>query len=125
MQFCQLRRRQFIALLGGSAASWPYAVRAQQGERVRRVGVLMHLAADDAEGQSRHAAFLQGLQELGWSVGRNVRVDTRWAGGDADRFRRYAAELVALAPDVVLASTTPATAALQQRPAPRRSCSWP
>jgi putative ABC transport system substrate-binding protein len=100
-------------------------VRAQQGERVRRVGVLMHLAADDAEGQSRHAAFLQGLQELGWSVGRNVRVDTRWAGGDADRFRRYAAELVALAPDVVLASTTPATAALQQRPAPRRSCSWP
>jgi putative tryptophan/tyrosine transport system substrate-binding protein len=113
MQFDQLQRRKFITLLGG-AAVWPIAARAQQRERVRRIGVLMHLAADDAEGQSRHAAFLQGLQELGWSVGRNVRVDTRWSGGDADRFRRYAAELIALAPDVILASTTPATAALQQ-----------
>jgi putative ABC transport system substrate-binding protein len=113
MPFHQLRRREFITLLGGAAA-WPRAARAQQPERVRRIGVLMNLAADDPESQTRNAAFLQGMQQLGWTDGRNVRIDYRWAAGDADRFRTYAAELVALAPDVILASTSPAVAALQQ-----------
>jgi ABC-type uncharacterized transport system substrate-binding protein len=99
-----LKRREFITLLGGTAATWPLAARAQQGERMRRIGVLMNLAADDADGQARMAAFLQGLAQLGWSEGRNLRIDTRWGEGDADRARRYAAELVALAPDVILAS---------------------
>ena len=107
-------RREFITLLGGAAAAWPLAARAQQGERVRRIGVLMNVAADDPEAQARNAAFLQGLQELGWTVGRNVRIDYRWAAGDADRLRRYAAELVALAPDVVLASGTSTVGPLQQ-----------
>ena len=105
-------RREFITLLGGAAAAWPLAARAQQGERVRRIGVLMHLAADDPEGQARHATFVQGLQQSGWSAGRNVRIDTRWGTSEADR-RRYAAELVALAPDVILASNSQATLALQ------------
>src|SRR5499427_1800929 len=83
----------------GAAATWPVAARAQQAERMRRIGVLMSLAANDAEGQARLAAFLQGLQQLGWIDGRNVRIDTRWGAGDADRTRRYAAELVAPAPD--------------------------
>jgi putative tryptophan/tyrosine transport system substrate-binding protein len=98
-----VRRREFIALIGGAAAAWPLAARAQQGERMRRIGVLMTLAADDPEGQARLTAFVQGLQELGWTDGRNVRIDYRWAAGDAERARRYAAELVALAPDVILA----------------------
>jgi hypothetical protein len=89
---------------GSAAAIWPLAARAQQGERVRHIGVLMSLAADDKEGQARLAAFLQGLQELGWIDGRNVRVDTRWGGGDGERARKYIAELVALTPDVILAS---------------------
>jgi putative ABC transport system substrate-binding protein len=105
-------RRQFITLLGGAAVAWPLAARAQQGERIRRVGVLMHLAADDPEGQARHATFVQGLQQSGWSAGRNVRIDTRWGTSEADR-RRYAAELVALTPDVILASNSQATLALQ------------
>jgi putative tryptophan/tyrosine transport system substrate-binding protein len=99
-----MRRREFIALLGGTAASWPLAARAQQTERTRRVGVLIPLAADDPESQRRVTAFVQGLQELGWTDGRNLRIDTRWTAGDADRMRRYAVELVALAPDVILAS---------------------
>jgi putative tryptophan/tyrosine transport system substrate-binding protein len=107
-----MRRREFITLLGGAAAAWPLTARAQQGERVRRIGVLMHLAADDPEGQARHAAFLQGLEQSGWSAGRNVRIDTRWGASEADR-RRYAAELVALAPDVILASNSQSTLALQ------------
>jgi ABC-type uncharacterized transport system substrate-binding protein len=107
-----MKRREFITLLGGAAA-WPLAARAQQGERVRRVGVQMNLAADDQEGQARIAAFQQGLQELGWSVGRNLRIDYRWGGGD-DRFRKNAAELVALAPDVILAVTSTAALALQR-----------
>jgi putative tryptophan/tyrosine transport system substrate-binding protein len=109
-----IRRRQFITLLGGAAAAWPLAARAQQSERVRRVGVLMNLAADDAEGQGRIAAFLQGLQQLGWTDGGNVRIDYRWTAGGARRFQRYAEELLALAPDVILASATPSVQALQQ-----------
>jgi putative tryptophan/tyrosine transport system substrate-binding protein len=104
MQFDQLGRREFMTLLGGAAAAWPLAARAQQGERMRRIGVFMSLAADDKQGQARLAAFLQGLQELGWTDGRNVRIDVRWGTGDAGRNRRHAAELVELAPDVILAS---------------------
>jgi putative ABC transport system substrate-binding protein len=112
-----IKRREFITLLGAAAAAtwaWPLAARAQQGERMRRIGVLMHLAADDPEGQRRVAAFLQGLQEAGWAVGRNVDIDVRWAAGEADRFPRYAAELIALAPDVILASATPSARAVRQ-----------
>jgi ABC-type uncharacterized transport system substrate-binding protein len=98
-----MRRRELITLLGGAAAAWPLAALAQQGERIRRIGVLHSLASDDPEGQARLTAFVQGLQELGWTDGRNVRIDYRWAAGDAERARRYAAELVALAPDVILA----------------------
>jgi putative ABC transport system substrate-binding protein len=109
-----MTRRQFITLLGGAAAAWPLVARAQQGERARRIGVLMNLAADDAEGQARMAAFLQRLQQLGWTEGGNVRIDYRWAAGDAGRFQRYAEELLALAPDVILASATPSLQALQR-----------
>jgi ABC-type uncharacterized transport system substrate-binding protein len=108
-----MRRRQFIILLGGAAA-WPLAARAQQPERTRRVGVLMNLSSDDAEGQARLAAFHQGLQQLGWSVGGNVRIDYRWGAGDADRIRKFAAELVALAPDIILSTGSPSVAALQE-----------
>jgi putative tryptophan/tyrosine transport system substrate-binding protein len=107
-------RRKFLATLGGAAAGWPLAARAQQREKMRRIGVLMNLTPDDAEGQARLAAFLQGLQEAGWAVGRNVRIDLRWGGGDADNFRKQAAELVALAPDVVFASGIPAATPLLQ-----------
>src|SRR5215831_8426175 len=107
-----MRRREFITLLGG-AASWPLAARAQQGERMRRIGVLMSLAADDRETQARHAAFLQGLQQLGWIDGRNARIEFRGAT-DSDRIRQYVAELVALAPDVILSSGTAVTGPLQQ-----------
>ena len=107
-----MRRREFITLLGGAAA-WPLAARAQQGERMRRIGVLMYLAADDAEAQARLAAFAQALKQLGWSDGRNLRIETRWA--TADDIRRHAAELAALAPDVLLAGTgTPTVAPLLQ-----------
>jgi len=99
-----MRRREFITLLGGAAAAWPLAASAQQGERMRRVGVLIPLAADDPQSQRRLTAFVQGLQELGWTDGRNIRIETRWTAGDTDRMRRHAAELVALAPDVILAS---------------------
>src|SRR5262245_65572989 len=109
-----IARRKFLATLGGAAAAWPLAVRAQQGQRMRRIGVLMHLAADDPEGQRRVAAFLQGLQEAGWAVGRNVDIEMRWAGGNADLFRRYAIEIIALTPDVILASGTPSVVAVQQ-----------
>jgi ABC-type uncharacterized transport system substrate-binding protein len=109
-----MRRREFIALLSSTAVGWPLVARAQQPERMRRIGVLMNLAADDPEGQARSAAFLQALQQLGWSDGRNVRIDYRWAAGDAGHFQRYAEELLALAPDVILASATPSVQALQQ-----------
>ena len=108
-----VRRRDFITLLGGAVA-WPLAARAQQGEQMRRIGVLTNLVADDPEAQARLAAFLQGLQELGWAVGRNMRIEYRWGAGDADRTRGYAAELVALAPDVILTSGASALAPLLQ-----------
>src|SRR5262245_6633548 len=100
-----MRRREFIILLSG-AATRPLTASAQQRERIRRIGVLMNLPADDLEGQARNAAFLQGLQQFGWIVGSNVRIDIRWGGGDADRMRKEAGELVASAPDVILASGT-------------------
>jgi putative tryptophan/tyrosine transport system substrate-binding protein len=103
MPFDQLKRREFIMLLGGAAASWPLAASAQQEGRVRRIGVLLSFSADDPEALASVGAFLQGLQQLGWTDGRNVRIDYRMTAGDADRSRRYAAELVALAPDVILA----------------------
>jgi putative tryptophan/tyrosine transport system substrate-binding protein len=108
-----MRRREFISLLGGAAAAWPLAAGAQQTDRVRRIGVFMNLAADDPEGQARNTAFVQALQQLGWTEGRNARIDTRW-GTDAASTRKYAAELVALAPDVILATASTATSALQQ-----------
>jgi len=109
-----MKRRAFIWLVGGAAAAWPLAARAQQTERVRRIGVLMRGSADDSDEQARLTAFLQGLKEWGWSDGRNVRIDVRWSAADPDRRRRYAAELVALSPDVILADTSTVVAALQQ-----------
>jgi ABC-type uncharacterized transport system substrate-binding protein len=108
-----MRRREFVTLLGSAAAAWPLAARAQQNEGVRRIGVLMPLAEDDAEGQARLTAFLQGLRELGWTDGRNVRIDTRWTAGKPDEIRKSAAEFAGLAPDVILAAATPIVAALQ------------
>ena len=109
-----MRRREFITLFGVAALAGPRAARAQQADRVRRVGVLMSRGAGDPEEQARFAGFLQGLQKLGWTDGRNVRIDYRWAAADADRSRTYAAELVALAPDVILASGSTSVAALLQ-----------
>src|SRR5215470_16092520 len=106
-------RREFITLLGTSAAAWPLMAHAQQRDRMRRIGVLMNRAADNPEGQDRLAAFHQGLQELGWKVGRNVRIDTRWTEDNADRSAKYAAELLALTPDIILASGTIAVTGLQ------------
>jgi len=93
-----------MRLLGGAATTWPLGARAQQGEPLRRIGVLMSTAADDPEGQARIAAFQQGLQQFNWTIGRNVRIDSRWPAGDSERFHSYAAELVALSPDVILAT---------------------
>src|SRR6516162_9933238 len=108
-------RREFLAALGGAAVSWPLASRAQPTtERVRRIGVLMSTTADDPEGQARIAAFHQGLQEWGWTLGRNARVDVRWGAFDADSSRHYATELVALAPEVIVAFASAAMGALQQ-----------
>ena len=107
-------RRQLIGGLGGAVATWSLTARAQQADRVRRVGVLVSRVADDPEEQARLAAFQQGLQKLGWTDGRNVRIDYRHAAADADRFRKFAAELVALAPDVILAAGSASVAALLQ-----------
>jgi ABC-type uncharacterized transport system substrate-binding protein len=107
-----LRRREFVMLLGGAAVAWPGAGRAQ--ERTRRIGVLVNTSEDDPNRQRFLGVFLQALQRLGWEDGRNLRIEIRWAAGDPDRYRRYAAELVEHAPDVVLAVTTPAVVALQQ-----------
>jgi putative ABC transport system substrate-binding protein len=109
-----MRRRQFIAGLASSAASWPFAARAQQGDRMRRIGVLQTLLADDPLLQAQTAAFAMALQELGWIDGRNLRIDYRFGAADTDRMRSHAAELVALAPDVVLAVGAPVTRAFQQ-----------
>ena len=109
-----MKRRDFIALLGGAPAAWPLAARAQQGERVRRIGVLMNTGADEPESQARLAAFMQGLQELGWAAGGNLRIDYRWSPGDLARLRKDAAELVALRPEVILAGVGATTLALQQ-----------
>jgi putative ABC transport system substrate-binding protein len=109
-----MRRRELITLLGGAAVAWPLAARAQQPERMRRIGVFIPLAADDPEANSRIAAFQQGLQQLGWTDGRNVRIDYRWSAGNADDTRKYAAELVALAPDVILATGSSSVGPLLQ-----------
>ena len=109
-----IRRRQFITLLGGAAAAWPLAAHAQQPGTPRRIGVLIQVAEGDPQARIEVATFVRGLQELGWSEGRNLRIDTRWGGGDADRIRKYAAELVALGPEVVLAPGGTVVGALQQ-----------
>ena len=106
-------RRQFIFALGGVAATWPFAARAQQRDHMRRIGVLMN-TADDSLGQIWFAAFAQGLQQLGWEVGRNVQIDTRWGAGDTERFRRYAAELVSSVPDVIVGTANSIVADLEQ-----------
>jgi ABC-type uncharacterized transport system substrate-binding protein len=115
MQFGQLRRREFIALLGGGAATWPLAARAQQVERVRRIGVLMAFAESNPEGQASFAAFREELQKLGWTDGRNIRIDTRWTALDAESMQRFAKELVALQPNLILSHSTPTTAAVLQQ----------
>jgi putative ABC transport system substrate-binding protein len=108
-----VRRRQFIAALGGAAA-WPLGAHAQQRERMRRVGALIPLSADDPQARTRNTAFLAGLQQLGWTVGHNVQIDYRWSAGNEDDTRKYAAELVALAPDVIFASGSAAVAPLRR-----------
>src|SRR5262249_12912230 len=107
-----MRRREFITLLAGAAA-WPLAARAQQGERMRRIGVLMPLAADDPLGQARMAAVKEGLEKLGWTEGRNIRIDTRWMStGDVESIQRFAKELVALQPDLILTQSLAADSAI-------------
>src|SRR5437660_5587205 len=108
-----MRRGEFITLLGGAAIAWPLAAQAQPRDGMRRIGVLSGLSADDPEGQARRAAFLQGMAALGWTVGRDLDMDYRAAGRDPERYRRYAQELVALRPDLLLAAGTPAVTALQ------------
>ena len=109
-----MKRREFITLIGGAAAAWPFTARAQQTEQMRRIGVLIPAATDDKIFQARLAALLQGLQQLGWSDGRNLRIDIRWGAGDADLIRKHAVELVALAPDVVIAFASISVASLRQ-----------
>src|SRR5262249_853038 len=111
MQFDQLKRREFITLLGGAAAAWPLAARAQQPERMRRIGVLMPTGEDDAEGRARTAAFVDGLREVGLTEGRNVKLDYRWGGTNVEHLRTLASELVALIPEVLLAGSSPPPAA--------------
>src|SRR5688572_17519753 len=109
-----MRRREFITLLGGAAVAWPLAARAQQADRVRRIGLLTSLAMDDPASQARLAALRQELQQFGWTDGRNVQIDYRWAAGDSDALRKHVGELVALAPDVIVANGSAATALLLQ-----------
>ena len=113
-----IKRREFITVLGGAAAAWPLAARAQQSGGMRRIGVLHSTAADDPQDPTRLAAFTQSLQELGWTIGRNLRIDHRWAAGDSNDARKYAVELAALAPDLILASGFLAVAAAQQTTPP-------
>ena len=114
MQFDRLNRREFITLLGGAAAAWPFAARAQQGHRVWRVGVLMPFYENDPEGKTYVSAFTQALAGLGWTDGRNMRIDLRWGGGDINRIRALAQELVRLQPDIIVTNSTPPTVALQR-----------
>jgi putative tryptophan/tyrosine transport system substrate-binding protein len=109
-----MRRREFLGALGGAAVAWPLAARAQQGKRIRRVGVLMPYDANDPQAQARNAAFLEGLQQLAWTVGNNVQIDYRWSSGNEDDTRRYAAELISLAPDVIFTSGSAAVGPLQR-----------
>ncbi len=109
-----MRRREFISLLGGAAVAWPCVARAQQGEGMRRIGLLAGIAADDPVAKANYAAFVQGLQQLGWIEGRNVRIDGRWAAGNVAARRKYAEELVALAPDVILAEASASLGSLLQ-----------
>jgi len=109
-----MRRREFITLLGGAAAAWPLPLRAQQRKPIQRIGVLMPYVANDPQTQARNAAFLQGLQQLGWSVGNNIQIDYRWSGGSEDDTRKYAAELVALAPDVIFTAGSAAVEPLRR-----------
>src|SRR5262245_61033490 len=109
-----VRRREFIALLGGAAAARPLAARAQQGDHMRRIGVLAPVAGDDPDTQARHAAFVQGLEQLSWTDGRNLRIDARWGGGNPDEIRKYARELLTLSPDVILATGSAAVEPLLQ-----------
>jgi putative ABC transport system substrate-binding protein len=109
-----IKRRAFITLLGGAAAAWPLVPRAQQRESMRRVGVLQNFAADDPEGQVRLTAFGQGLQQLGWTVGRNMRIDYRWSAGDPERIRKSVADILALSPDIILAAGGRNMSVLQQ-----------
>ena len=109
-----MRRREFITLVGGAATAWPLAARAQQSARVRRIGVLTPLAQGDPEGQARDMAFQQGLEKLGWTVGRNVRIDYRWGIDDIEKANAATEELLAMAPDVILASTSRVVVTLQQ-----------
>ncbi|MGB6283449.1 MAG: hypothetical protein WBG18_03355 [Xanthobacteraceae bacterium] len=108
-----MRRRDFVKGIAGSA-TWSLAARAQQPEKLRRIGVLMSFAAEDTVAQARLAEFQQALQQLGWTDGRNVRIDVRWSASEPERIRKYAAELVSFTPDIILASASPAVAALQQ-----------
>src|SRR5215510_10667871 len=110
-----MRRRAFISLLGGAAAVWPICARGQQAERMRRIGMLMGYAESDREGQANFSAFQGGLQKLGWTEGRNIRIDARWAAADADLMQRFAKELVALQPDLIVTQNTPITAAMLQQ----------
>src|SRR5262245_28488632 len=110
-----MTRRDFIALMGGAALVWPFAARAQQPERMRRIGVLMAVPENDQEYQAFLAAFREGLQKLGWAEGRNIRIDTRWAALDAEAMQRFAKELVALQPDLIVSQSTPTTASLLQQ----------
>jgi putative ABC transport system substrate-binding protein len=123
MQFGQLKRREVIKLLGGIAAAWPLQARAQQSDRMPRIGMLIGYAEDDPEVKARLAAFRAGLAKRGWSESRNVQIEYRFAAGSSDQYPVLAKELIALHPDVILAHTTPVAAALQRRPTRFRSSS--
>jgi putative ABC transport system substrate-binding protein len=120
MRSDRLKRREFIALIGGAAA-WPVAARAQQRERMRRIGVLTTFAENDAFVQSLQAAFRKRLEEAGWQAGRNIHLDYRWTAGDADRLATFTTELIELKPDLIFTQTTPATAAVLEQNARSRS----
>src|SRR6266404_9068329 len=110
----RIKRREFIGLIGGATVAWPFVALAQKPDRSRRIGVLMSLGENDPEGKAQLSGFTQGLADLGWSDGPNLRMDVRWGGGDVNRIRTFAKELVALQPDVILAQGTPVTAAFQR-----------